>query len=250
METLTRSWLRRFTPRPTACYRIYCLPFAGGAASAYRTWASAVPADCELVSVQLPGREDRYTEPPLSELGVLERLLADIIERDAAGRPYALFGHSMGALLSYGTAREMRARSAPPRLLAVSGRRPPHVVGSAPVLSQLGDAELIEALLAAGGIPPELADERDLLEYALPMLRADLSSSEGYTHAPGALLDFPIAVFAGRDDAMAPPADLAAWGDLTTAGASVREFPGGHFYLWQHSAEILRDVVTALRCGE
>ncbi|NTX54583.1 thioesterase II family protein, partial [Myxococcus sp. CA039A] len=106
------EWLAFHVPQPSAWVRVFCLPHAGGSASLFRTWQAELGQDIEVCPVQLPGRENRLREPPLRELPRVVDFLVDVVARHG-DKPFALFGHSMGALLAYELTRALRERGLP-----------------------------------------------------------------------------------------------------------------------------------------
>ena len=119
---VTQNWISRPTPRPAARLRLICLPFAGGGAAAYRPWLKHLPSDIEMCLVQLPGRETRMRETPYTRLDELVTDLVPALE-PFLDRPYALFGHSMGALTAYELTRRLKQdpRTSAVPVLAVTG---------------------------------------------------------------------------------------------------------------------------------
>lgn len=238
-------WFRCFRPRPQATVRVYVLPFAGGGAAFYRTWADRLPASVELRAAQLPGRQDRMAEPPVTDCAELVRSLTDVLVDDARGRTFALFGHSMGALLSFEVARELRRRGAPaPVLLGLSGWSSPR--GGLPHsrYSDLSDEEFLDAVRRLGGMPQDVLDEPDLLRLVLPTLRADFSVAESHRYRPEPPLDLPVSVFGGTADPFTERRGLEEWQRETTAPVTVRHYPGKHFYLADH-ADAVAEMFTA-----
>jgi medium-chain acyl-[acyl-carrier-protein] hydrolase len=242
-----RPWIRRFERAAPAEFRLYCFPFAGGSAGSYLPWCSSAPDTLELAAVQLPGRQDRLGEPPCTDIRELAPILAAAVERDAAGRPYALFGHSLGALLAFETARELRRSGAPPPgALAVAGHRAPHWPPELPPVHGLPESQFVGKLQEIGGMAPELVAHQEFMRVLLPTLRADFTMAETYQYVPGPPLAAPVIALGGDEDALASLPGIRAWGEVTTAGAVIRAYPGGHFFPWQHAAAILQVVAAAL----
>lgn len=241
-------WFMRFRPNPMAVLRLLCFHHAGGGASAYRPWVGEVPADVELCAVQLPGRETRLRERPFTRIAALVPLIADEIQ-PLLDRPFALFGHSLGALVAFEVARELGRRGGPaPAHLFVAGRRAPMRPDRWSRMSHLPQATFVEEVRRRwDGIPAAVLDEPELLELLLPTLRADIAAVESYVYAPGAALDCPISCLGGMEDSAAGAVDLAAWRDETRGAYSLRMFPGAHFFVQSARAQVLAAVHEDLR---
>jgi medium-chain acyl-[acyl-carrier-protein] hydrolase len=225
---------------------LLCFHGAGGGASLFARWQRETAPGIVVWPIQLPGREHRHNEPPQSTFGALVDDLTRVLS-PALDRPFALFGHSMGAAIAFELARSLRARHGLlPAHLFVSAhpacqlRKPQRVDVSAPqdhVLRELKDLY--------GGIPDTLQAERGLLDDLLRILRADFALHSSYVYRTGEPLDCPISAFGGADDRSVEQNDLAAWSEQTRADFAVKLFSGGHFYL----REAYRTVVDAV-CRE
>ncbi|MER6914834.1 alpha/beta fold hydrolase [Streptomyces sp. NPDC000594] len=228
------GWLVRPRPRPEARLRLICVAYAGGGSAVFTDWADALPADVEVAAVRLPGRESRILQRPYDDLADLVPDLGDALAEYCA-EPYVLFGHSMGALISFGLARRMRATGGPgPEHLIVSGRRAPHLPHERPHIHDLPDEEFTGALRAMGGTPEELLSDPRVMRLVRPGLRADFRLNDTYRYAPEPPLDCPVSAFGGRTDEHADEKGVAAWGEQTTGPFTARTLEGGHFFL--HSA--------------
>jgi surfactin synthase thioesterase subunit len=224
-------WIQRPRPRPDARLRLLLLPHAGGGASTFRAWADALPPDVEVCPVQLPGRENRMLEKPFERLEPLVLALAGVLER-WCDLPYAVFGHSNGALVGFELARLARRTGTPgPLHLFASGRRAPDVPPRTPNVAALPDAEFIHELGRLGGMPRQVVEHPELMQLLLPLLRADMALIETYEYRHEPPLSIPITAYTGLADPRVSVDDARAWERHTEAGFRIRTFPGDHFYL-------------------
>lgn len=223
-------WILRPRPNPRAPVRLFCFPYAGGAASVFNPWLSGLPASIEVCPVQYPGRGHRLAEPPLTAIQPLAEGLLPAV-RPLLDRPFAFFGHSMGALVGFELARLLHAEGQSPAQIFVSAHRAPQLPDPDPPLHQLPQPELIEQLRELNGTPPEVLDHAELLELMLPILRADFAACETYQHAPGPPLRCPLTAFGGLRDTHITRDMLDAWRAQTGGPFAVRMFPGDHFFL-------------------
>jgi medium-chain acyl-[acyl-carrier-protein] hydrolase len=239
-------WILRPRPLPQARFRLLCLPHAGGGASVFRGWVQELPDFVELCPVQLPGRETRIRERPYEDWVPLVRALVRAVE-PWLDRPYAVLGHSAGALLGFELGRALRAAGRPePAHLFVSGRAAPHLPPTEAETWNLPEAALIEDLRRLGGAREEVLANRELMELLLPIVRADLAVTERYVFPGGDPLGSPITALAGRDDPRAPPAAMEAWAEQTLGRFRLHAFPGGHFYIQAIAGVVCRIVAAEL----
>jgi medium-chain acyl-[acyl-carrier-protein] hydrolase len=229
--------------------RLLCFPFAGGGASAFRTWGRALAGDgIEVWPVQLPGRENRTAEPPFQDLAELTGRMVDEFAPLLGDVPYALFGHSFGARLSFEFAQEMRRRAQPaPVQLFASAHRPPHVPEREPPVHSLPHHKLIRKLLQYGGTSPAVFADPDLLALVMTPLMADLRMFEGRPWTPVPPLECPITGLHGTDDTSVYPEEVQRWAELTHARFHLRSITGPHLFVVSSASAvqaIVRDDLT------
>jgi pyochelin biosynthetic protein PchC len=228
---MSSAWLRRPVPRPDATLRLVCFPHAGASATAYRGWATELPAAIEVVTVQYPGRMDRYREPALRRMPDLVAAVTDEL-LPLTRQPFALFGHSMGAAVAYESA--LRLPSTNLAHLVVSARRPPGS-GDEPGLGLSPEA----ALARYGSTPAAVLDDPELRELALAVLAADRELLASYVASADRLVDCPITAVLGDRDPDVSAAGAAGWAEFTTGGFTLLELPGDHFYLGPQRRRLL-----------
>lgn len=237
----TTPWLR--DERPDAALKLLCLPHAGGGAGSFTRWLGLFGPQISLVRVQLPGREDVASQPPLRRVhDVVAQLLPQT--RRLLGTPVALYGHSMGALVAFEIARALTAEGSPPVHLFVSGRRAPHLPTRKATIHHLPDDEFAAALVDAGGLGQSAS--ATLRRYALPIIRADLEVAEEFDYRPHPRLACPITAFYGREDPIVDSDQVEAWTDETDATFEIHGFSGDHFFNQRHRAAIAARIAAVL----
>lgn len=234
--------------------RLFLLPHAGAGATAFRGWADALPETVEVCPVQLPGRENRLREPAFDRWEPLVEALSAAVA-PYLDLPWAVFGHSTGAMLGYELARHQRRSGGPmPARLFPSGRRAPQLPRTEPNTWDLPEDEFIDELRLLGGVPAEVLENRELMGLVIPPLRADMAVNELYAYRAEAPLELPVTVYGGDADPRASRAELEAWGEVTTGPFQARIFPGDHFYLFGGSREAVlaslsRDLAESVMGG-
>ena len=234
-------------PRPAkAPVRLFCFPFAGGGASVFRGWERDLPPGVDVFAAQYPGHETRIAEAPFHEL----RALLDSLDEAIApwlDRPFALFGHSMGALVAFELVRKLRREGrAQPKQLFVSARRAPHLPPSRPDVHDKSDEELIAELQRISAFPAEVLEHPELMQLLLPIVRADFQLVETHQHADEAPLVIPITAFAGRRDAVVRVDQVEAWREHTNGAFALHEIDGDHLFVRGERAAVLRAMAREL----
>lgn len=228
---------------------LVCLPHAGAGASVYARWATLLPPWIDLVGITLPGRESRISESPLTSMDeVISRLGPAVSAR--VQEPFALFGHSLGALIGYELACWLgtRCSAARPELLVVSGRAAPHRAGRRSGIHELDDDALLTALHERyGGIPEALLGNLELREVFLPALRGDMSILERYRFGRRLPAGTDLLVLGASDDPTTTASELHAWSELTRGSTTVTILPdGGHFYTQTRPRQVTEVIVDEL----
>ncbi|MFJ8888253.1 thioesterase II family protein [Streptomyces sp. NPDC102402] len=246
---MNSTWFRRFTKPLDSGPRLVCFPHAGGAATAYMQLARALSADLDVLSVQYPGRQDRYGEEPFTALAPLVEAVAAELAGELAAeprRPYALFGHSMGALVAFETARLLARGDGPaPERLFLSGRGAPETRRS-PLGPSFDDADVLAEIRRLNGTDQAMLDNPEVMEMVLPALRADYRALGTYSWGGGEPLSVPVTALVGGGDPMVTLPDVRAWRAHTTGTFELRVFDGGHFYLNDHLDGVAEAITGGL----
>lgn len=240
-----QPWIVRSKPQPYL--RLFCFPYAGGGASIFRFWSATLPTEVEVCPVQLPGRENRLREPAFTCLSPLVEALAQVL-RPFMDIPFAFFGYSMGALISFELARHLRRDHNPgPLHLFVAAHRAPQLPQSHPSLHQLPDPAFLDALHRLGGTSSSLYEHEELMKLMFPMLRADFAVCETYIYSTEAPLACPITAFGGELDTHVSTEALLAWREQTKGLFTLSILPGNHFFLHSQQQLLLQTLSQDIR---
>lgn len=210
-------------------------------------WFAEPDTRTEALIVHYPGRGSRHNEQPIKRIHSLVEQLSQAIQ-PYLDEPFAFFGHSLGGLIAFELARQLRRQNLPqPQVLFISGCGAPHLPDPHPSIHKLPDPEFINALLELNGIPPEVAHHSELMEILLPSLRADFEAFESYRYSPGEHnLACPIITFGGLDDPRVSRERLEGWASHTTAKFRSQYFFGGHFFINANKADVIASITTEL----
>lgn len=243
------SWFEHLSRAKEPALRMFCFPYAGGSADVFRGWQRWFPERIDVCLVHLPGRGKNIKQPAFTRLIPLVKELADRIDHEI-GIPYVLYGHSMGALISFELSRELlRRHGNGPEHLFVSGRVAPQWPPDE-ITFNLPDDKFLDELKKLNGTPREVLENPELMQLFSNILRADFETVQTYEYHQGEPLPCPITVYGGLEDKDVPSESCHAWGKQTSAGYKVRMFHGDHFFIRNSRPEFItafqRDLVSAV----
>lgn len=212
-------------PSPEGEMRLFCFPFAGAGASSFRRWPSWIGDEIEICPVQLPGKESRFNETPFETFDEFALATSAMIE-PYLDRPYAFFGHCMGALLAYALCQELDSRGAPPPMnFFASGSLVPHRGFYGVFGPEMSDSEIFDELcrsveVGGGELDPDLKD------MAVTILRRDMAMCQAYKPEPGKLR-CEVTAIAWDSDPDVSLEDAAEWGAYSKTTSALLE--GGNY---------------------
>ena len=238
-------------PNKNAKIQLFCFPYAGSGASFFKSWSHKLSDKIEICIAAYPGREHRIKEKPILDVKVLlEELSVACIHH--INRPFAIFGHSMGGIISYGLARNLEKLNIIPEYLFISACPPPtRHIDKNNALSLLSEDEFIRIIVERyNAIPDIILKDKDLRAIFLPTLRTDISLEEQYVLAFDKDKDMPldcnIVSFGGQQDSQVSDVALNNWQSLTNRTFFTKIFPGDHFYLTEYQfllLDTLREIL-------
>lgn len=242
---------RWFTPAELpeeARIRLLLLPHAGSGAAAYRGWNRLLPADVGAQALTLPGRQSRRGEPlPVDWDTLLDDLHRSVLATVDDDRPYAMFGHCIGAMLAYRLAVRLEADGdPPPLLLGMSGWAPKGFFSAPPGHEKLSMDEFGGMFKDLGAFPDELWTDPDMLDLVLPPVVADFRIAVQFADDE-AVVDTPVVTYAGdADPLLVVPDAMRVWTGRSRRYLGHQEYPGGHFYVSDHAAAVMADFTRRL----
>jgi surfactin synthase thioesterase subunit/acyl carrier protein len=230
-ERVETPWLIAGPHRSEVRLRVLCFPHAGSSGATFSSWAAQLPPEIDICGVELPGRGSRRAERPLVRMRALIAAAVSGLA-PAMEKPFAIFGHSLGALIAFELVRQLARQGGPQPLgLFVAGCRAPSLPAARPPIYASTEDELVHELDALNGTSPEILGNPEFRRIFLPALRADLEIGDTYAYRSGPALSCPVFAYGGLDDADARPDELKEWAREVERPLTTRFYPGDHFFL-------------------
>jgi surfactin synthase thioesterase subunit len=228
--------------------RLLLMPHAGSGAAAYRSWNRLLPAEVGAQALTLPGRQSRRAEPlPVDWDTLLDDLHRAVLSTVEDERPYAMFGHCIGAMLAYRLAARLEAEGdPPPLLLGMSGWAPKGFFQPPAGHEKLSMDEFGGMFKDLGAFPEELWTDPDMLDLVLPPVIADFRIAVQFEDDE-AVVDCPLVSYAGdADSLLANPDAMNIWTERSRNYLGHHVYPGNHFYISDHAAAVMSDFTRRL----
>ncbi len=228
--------------------KLFCFPYAGGAAASYNQWRPLLDPVIEFRPIELAARGRRMREPNYNSIDDAVEDVYKIINAELTQGPYALYGHSMGTMIAIELAYKIKKNGLPaPIHIIFSGRCAPQVPrDNKRKLHHLPDDRFKEEMLEMGGTPKEFFEHPELMEVFLPLLRGDFRLTETYIHPPkDAPLDVDFTVLSGKKDEDTPE-EVEAWRIHTTGNCDIHYFEGDHFFIHDEREKVLAVINHAI----
>ncbi|MFY1638151.1 thioesterase II family protein [Solwaraspora sp. WMMB335] len=241
MSAARSEWFPRVRRRDTARVRLVCLGGAGTGSSEFAGWQAALPGWVEVWAAQLPGRERRIRQAPARTMIELADPLAEELRGVADGTPWALFGHSFGALVAYEVGCRVRACG-----LVVASAVVPHLQATRLPVAADDDETLLDWARNADGTDPDLLADPRFARWLAEDLRVTLRIRREYPTVPPRPLPIPVLAVGGAGDPDAAAADLERWREYTTGEFTRRQIGHGHFFLRDERESLLAVMVEQL----
>lgn len=211
----------------------------------FRTWSDDLPTDIEVCALQLPGGIDRLGEQPFDELTPLVETLARVL-LPYLDKPFAFYGHSLGALLSFELARHLRRENGKvPAHLFVGALHAPQLPYPHSSVAELSDLEFLEKTSLID-LPESVQQNTELMRLLVPSLKVGVLMSENYIYSKESLLDCPITAFGGMQDKVITREHLLAWREQTSSTFKLQMLPGNHLFLHGDQELLLQAISQEL----
>ena len=242
---MRNKWLPYKQPSQDTDLRIFAFPYAGGGASSLRRLSQQMPASIDLCPVQLPGREGRIAEDPVTELAELGEMLVAALG-EYLDLPYALLGYSMGAIVALEFASSIsKHKLLPPKHFLACARGGPNIRPRWSGKQIPSNQELIDRLRELGGTTTEVINSTELLDIILPILRADYALNSSYILSDFRL-ECPVTVIGGLDDLAVSPDCLRSWSVVSATPCRQKMLRGGHFFIQERPVEFAAAIANAV----
>lgn len=226
--------------------KLFALPFAGGSKYSYNSFNDFMPDYIDFRPLEIPGRGERMTEDLVDNIHLMAEDIFHQIKNDLKD-PYAIYGHSMGTILTYLVCKKIIENGLnSPEHIFVTGAGGPSIEHRERERHLLSTNDFKQKLVDYGGSPKEVLDNDELYEFFEPILRNDFKAVETYFYTDwDKKFNFPITVAIGLSESVSMD-EARLWEKETSQNVSVRQFPGGHFFIYEYTFELVKVIVKSL----
>lgn len=220
--------------------RLYCIPYAGGSATVFYKFRRFIDKDIEICPIELAGRGRRIKEPLYENLDEAANDIYQYVKDKIDGTPFAIFGHSLGGLLSYIVSIKLQQENIKPEHLFISACRAPDFLNKGIALHTLPDEEFMHEILVMGGTDKTVFDNPELSKFFIKILKSDFRIIENFRYnGEGEKVKTDLTVFCGNEDKI-PQSEIIAWQQFASSKFSSYIFSGDHFFINSVTDEICK----------
>ncbi|NEO84955.1 MAG: acyltransferase domain-containing protein [Spirulina sp. SIO3F2] len=245
-DSIETDWIVNINTNPDAAIRLFCFPYNSGSIATFYDWPNQLPDNVEVLGIQLPGGADRRHDKPLPDITTVVQTLAPLL-KPYLDRPFAFYGHSLGALISFELAHELwQSYQLTPKMLWIGAWSAPHLLNPYPALENKTDEEVIRDILPLIDVPETVRQNIDMMRSLLPLLRNGAKLCENYQYVHSTPLNCPITVFSGSADQVIQGERITAWQQHTTHPLISQIFDGGHLFIHDVQDAVLANLSEKL----
>lgn len=231
----------------TGTIDLYCLPSAGSSASMYSEWKNYAPQWLNICPIEYSGHGTRIREELIHNPDIItQEITSAILNRNK--RKFILFGHSLGTALIWRIVKKLQSLGQESRLemIVISGRRETSTLANEPRGRHLLPREdFIQAVLKYSGLPQELLNQNELLDFFLPILRNDFHLNDYLVDDASTLTCCPLIAVAGDSDPdIISPDMMIKWRKYSEQWLGFYPLPGNHFYL--NKIENIKEIIKLI----
>ncbi len=242
------------TSKPEAEIRLFSFPYMGGGATSFARWNDHLPDSIEVIPVHLPGREDRADEESLSDITKLVKEIADAME-PLLDKPFALYGHSIGAAMAYRLDAELKRRKKDAEHLFLAAWFGPRQTSpfdtirsvTSDQLMHESAREMIYNHLRTLEIDEKVISNRPLMDEMMPSIRADIIMGINMEKERfGEKTETPVTAIAGKKDTVFTMDSIKKWESFAQKEYQFREVDGAHLFMGENRHEVLEIIKETL----
>lgn len=231
--------------------KIIALLYAGGSYYSYRSLEQLIPNNFHWITLELPGRGTRMSECLSVDFDFIINDLFKQVTHEIHGVEYIIYGHSLGAILGYEIAKKMQnSKYHQPNLLFFTGSGSPEFDPKERI-SNCNKDFFWKKIINYGGIPNELINNAEVLDFLEPIIRADFGLRENYKFGvEKEVLNIPIFVRVGTREIEITDMKLMGWQKLTNVPINASKIEGNHFFIFDQPKLIIQELVHAYTCAK